>query len=61
MLLRRVLCLRCHTDQVMKGDKTTAPICNTTTHFMAFLQFLYSTFMTFQPRCVNLRGSRSMS
>src|SRR5262249_47038201 len=34
-------------------------ICNTTTHFMAFLQFLYRTFMTSQPRCVILRGSRS--
>jgi len=61
MLLMRVLGLRCHTDQVMKGDKTTALICNTTTHFMAFLQFLYSTFMTSQSRCVTLRGSRSMA
>jgi hypothetical protein len=24
MILIRVLCLRCHTDQVMKGDKTKA-------------------------------------
>ena len=57
----RVLCLRSHIDQVMKSDKTKAPLCNTTTNFMAFLQSLYSTFMTSQPRCVILKGSRSMS
>jgi hypothetical protein len=61
MLRMRVLCRRCHIDQVMKSDTTTGLICNTPTHLMAFLQFLYSTFMTSHLHCVILRGSRSMS
>jgi hypothetical protein len=30
MILMPVLCLRCHTDPVMKGDKTKVQISNTT-------------------------------
>ena len=39
MLLMRVLCRRCHTDQVMKSDKTTQDHSATLQHDHTFYGF----------------------